>query len=77
VTATGGRPDAEIYFLQRPLMWTLLPKERYGNSLSGRWSNNQPSNWESVTLLLSYRQRAGTWVHYGKGRATGEQVPLH
>jgi len=32
---------------------TLLPKERYGNSLSGCGSNTQPSNWEVDTLPLN------------------------
>jgi len=44
VTAIGGRPKPEICFLPGRLGWTLLPKERYGDSLSGRGSNTQPSN---------------------------------
>ena len=46
VTAIGGRPKPELCFLAGQLKWTFLPKERYGNSLSGRGSNNQASNWE-------------------------------
>jgi len=41
---------------------TLLPKERYGESLSGCGSNTQPSNWEAdtttevfATLKLSFQ----------------------
>jgi len=43
----------ELHFLPGQLRWTLLPKERYGNSLSGRGSNTQPFNWEADTLPLS------------------------
>jgi len=32
---------------------TLLPKQHYGNSFSGRGSNTQPSNWEANTTVLS------------------------
>jgi len=46
VTAIGVRPRPEICFLPGWLGWTLLPKERYGDLLSGRGSNDQPSNWE-------------------------------
>jgi len=49
VTAIGGRPKPEMCFLPGRLRWTLLPKERYGNSLSGCGSNDQPSNWEADT----------------------------
>jgi len=38
-TAIGGRPKLELCFLPGRLRWTLLPKERYGNSLSGYGSN--------------------------------------
>jgi len=54
VTAVGGWPKPEFCFMPRQLRWTLLPKERYGNSLNGRGSNTQPSNWEADTLSLSY-----------------------
>jgi len=54
VMAIGGRPKPELCFLLRQLRWTLLPKERYGNSLSGRGSNTQPSRREADTLPLSY-----------------------
>jgi len=45
MTATSGWPTSEMRFLPEQLRWTLLPKERYGNSLSGRGSNTQASNW--------------------------------
>ena len=51
-----GRPKPESWFLPGQLRRTLLPKERYGNSLSGCGSNTQPSNWEADTtteLLLA------------------------
>jgi len=35
------------------LGWTLVPKECYGSSLTGRGSNTQPSNWEADNLPLS------------------------
>jgi len=41
MTAIGGRPKPELCFLLGQLRWTLLPRERYGNSLSGRGSNTQ------------------------------------
>jgi len=50
VTAIGGRPKPELCFLPGRLRWTLTPKERYGNSLSGCGSNTQPSDWEADTL---------------------------
>jgi len=49
MTATSGWPTPEMRFLPEQLRWTLLPKERYGNSLSGRGSNTQASNWEVDT----------------------------
>ena len=55
VTAIGGRPKPEIRFLPGQLRWTLLPKERYGDSLSCGW-NTQPSTWAADTLPLSYRR---------------------
>ena len=39
VMAVGGRPKPELCFLLGRLRWTLLPKERYGNSLVGCGSN--------------------------------------
>jgi len=45
VTAIKGRPTPEIRLFPEQLRLTLLPKERYGDSLSGRWSNTIPSNW--------------------------------
>ena len=53
MTAIGGRPKPELCFLLGRLRWTLLPKESYGNSLSGCASNTQPSNWKADTLPLS------------------------
>jgi len=53
MTASGGRPKPELCFLPGWLRWTLLPKEHYGNSLSGCGLNTQPSNWEADTLPLS------------------------
>jgi len=50
VTAVSGRPKPEICLLPGRFRWTLLPKERYGNSLSRRGSNTQPSNWEVGTF---------------------------
>jgi len=38
LTTIGGRPRPEC-FLSGRLRWTLLPKERYDESLSGRGSN--------------------------------------
>ena len=35
VTAICGKPTPEIRFSPGQLRWTLLPKERYGDSLSG------------------------------------------
>jgi len=53
VTAIGGRPKPELWFLPGRLRWTILLMERYGNSLSGRGSNTQPYNWEADTLPKS------------------------
>ena len=39
-----GRPTPEICFFTWQLRWTILPKERYGDSLSvGRWVNRTPN----------------------------------
>ena len=46
----GSRPKPEIFFWSWRLGWTLLLKERYGDSLSGRGSNTQPSNLEVLPL---------------------------
>ena len=54
VMAVGGRPNPELCFLSERLRWTLLPEERYVNSLSGCGSSTQPSNWEADILPLSY-----------------------
>jgi len=54
VTAIGGRPKPELCFLPGRLRWTLLPKEHYGNSLSGYGSNTQLYNWGADNLPLSY-----------------------
>jgi len=55
VTAIDGRLKPEIFFLHGRLRWTLLLKERYGDSFCGRGSNTQPSNWEADTLPQGYR----------------------
>jgi len=47
VTAIGGTPKPELWFCRGGWGERSLPKERYGNSLSG--SNTQPSNWEADT----------------------------
>jgi len=49
LTAIGDKLNPEVYFFPRWLRWTLLPKERDGDSLIGRGSNTQPSNWETNT----------------------------
>jgi len=54
VTAVSGRPKLEMCPLPGRLRWRLLPKERYGNSPSGRGSNTQPSKWGADTLPLSH-----------------------
>ena len=41
------RAPCPLIRLRKRLKWTLLPKERYGNLLSGRGSNTQPSMWEA------------------------------
>jgi len=50
--------EAWNFFQPGPLRGILLPKERYGNSLSGRGSNNQLFNWEVYTLPLNYHSIA-------------------
>jgi len=40
--ANSGKPTPELCFLSGRLRWTLLPKEHYGDSLSGRGSTTQP-----------------------------------
>ena len=57
MTANRYRPKLEFRFLPRRLMWTLSPKERLANSLSGCGSTAKPSNWEANTLPLSYCRR--------------------
>jgi len=52
--ALCGRPTPNLCFLSGRLRWTLLPKERYGNSLGGSRSNTQTSDWEADTSPLSY-----------------------
>jgi len=57
----GGKAKLNFSFLLGRLRWTLLRKERYGESLSGRGSNTQPFNWEADTLQLSYRCPCWPW----------------
>jgi len=40
VTVIGRRPKSEFCFLSGRLKWTPLPKERYGDSLSGCGPNS-------------------------------------
>ena len=56
MAAIGDKSKPELCFLPGWLGWKLLPKERYGDSLSGCEWNSQPSNWELDTLPLSYRR---------------------
>jgi len=37
----------QICFLTGQFRRTILPKEHHGDSLSGRGSNAQPSDWEA------------------------------
>jgi len=57
-TAISGMTTPEICFLTGQLRRTILPKDRYGDSLSVGESATatQPSNWEADTLPLSYRR---------------------
>jgi len=64
--AVGGRPNPELCFLSERLRWPLLPKERYGNSLSGCGSSTQPSNWEADILPLSYCRPQSLHLNIGK-----------
>jgi len=54
VTAISGRPKPELCFLPGWLRWTLLPKECYGDPLSGCVVDWTPNPWEADTLPLSY-----------------------
>jgi len=56
-TAISGTTTPEICFLPGQLRRTVLPKERYGDSLSVSESATatQPSNWEADTQPLNYR----------------------
>jgi len=54
----SNMPTPEICFLPGQLRRTILPKELYGDSLSGGESDTQPSNWEpDTTTELSPPQR--------------------
>jgi len=46
-TAFSGMPMPEICFFPGKFRRTILPKEHYGDSLSGPGSNSQPSDWEA------------------------------
>jgi len=50
--AVNGMPTLGICFLPGQSRWMLLPKKRYGDSLTVGESNTQPSTWEVVTLSL-------------------------
>jgi len=54
--AISDMTTPEICFLPGQLRRKILPKERYGDSLSVGESATatQPSNWEADTLPLSY-----------------------
>jgi len=66
LTTVGGNLNNAL--LSGRLRWTLLPKERYGESLfSGRGSNTQPSNWEADTILPSYRRPKSPPSFYVRG----------
>jgi len=56
-TAISGMTTPEICFLPGQLRRKILPKERYGDSLSVGESAaaTQPSSWEADTLPLGYR----------------------
>jgi len=47
LTTIGGSPKPEICFLLGRLRWTLLPKKRFGDSLSG--TPNLPSERRTLT----------------------------
>ena len=64
-TAASGMP--EICFLPGQLRWTILPKERYGDSLSAGESDTQPSSWEVDTVPLSYRRPREIFVANAHG----------
>jgi len=61
VTAISGMPALEICFLPGTLRRTILPKERYGDSLSVGESDTQPSSWKDP-LPLSYRHSSKIFV---------------
>jgi len=48
-TAISGIPTREMCFLPGKLRRTILPRERYGDSLSVGELDTQPSNWEADT----------------------------
>ena len=57
-TVISGMPTPEICFLSGQLRRTILPKERYDDSLSDGESATQPSSWEAdTTTELSSAQR--------------------
>jgi len=63
-TAIRGRPKPDFASCRGRWGERSLPMERCGNSLSGRESNTQPSNWEADTLttvLLPPHYRATSW----------------
>jgi len=56
VDGNWRQAKSEVYFVPRGLRWTLLPKERYGYTFSGRGSNEHPTfqlrGGHSTTELL-------------------------
>ena len=82
-TTTTDQPQAQACFLPGWLRWTLLPKEGYGDSLSGRRSNlsfqRRPlyhwaiaaptSDWTSYSLMHSFFFCAQWCVHSSSVRS--------
>jgi len=65
----SGRPKPEILFLPGAVRWTPMPKERYGDSLSGRGSNEYPvfelrggHFTTELSCLWSYTETSGIYL---------------
>jgi len=54
----------QIFSFALCLRWTLLPKECYGDWVSSRESNTQPSNWEADTFPLGYHSPSITQYQF-------------